>query len=159
MTLNKQKLMMGMVMLLPWFTACQEKQEQAVQVASYADFDGCYTISYDEPAQIKISKQQDKWVMQMKEGVGKRTVWDKPEPLDELKVSQGWEFFKVNMLDLDKKDVQAIIARADGMLALAKVHDAAKNTNPRLDSEYVVFIAQGSNTIYKVACDDKPVNF
>ena len=41
-----------------------------------SQFIGCYTINNDEPAQIKISKQDYEWIMQMKEPPASNQVWD-----------------------------------------------------------------------------------
>lgn len=124
-----------------------------------ADFVGCYTINQQSPAQIKISQQEHGYVMQMKEPAGASAVWDKPERLEVLNVDSAWQFFAVNKLDINKSDVEAVLARPDKMMVLAKIKSASKNINPRLDSAFVVYIFRGSNTIYQVPCDDTPINF
>lgn len=115
---------------------------------------GCYTVSQDEPAQIRINQTADGFSMQMKEEGDKSSQWDKPEPLKSLSIDEGWTYFQMNALDLNKSDVSQIIARPDGVMVLAHIKDTAKNVNPRLDSEYVMYIVHGSNTVYQVPCDD-----
>ncbi|OOR90250.1 hypothetical protein B0181_04895 [Moraxella caviae] len=134
------------------------KQSDGALSSVIADFIGCYTVSHDEPAQIKLSEKDGKLVMQMKEAANKGRVWDSPEPLEALSMAKGWQYFNVNALDLDSQDVSAVVARPDGMMALAKVRAEAANVNPLLDSEYVAYIVRGTNTIYKVACDDTPTD-
>lgn len=142
--------------------ACGDKGVQTKTQESSAnqatDFTGCYTIKADTPAQIKISQADGKWVMQMKEPKGSVTPWDKPEPLAPMDIAKAWEFFGVNTLKLDSSDVEAVIARPDNMMLLAKVKTASKNVNPLLDSEFVVYIFRGSNTIYPVECDEIPLS-
>lgn len=121
-------------------------------------FVGCYTINFHGPAQIKISEQDQKLVMQMKEPKGSKNIWDNPEPIHNIEIDKAWEFFKVNTLDLNKSDVQSVIARPDNLMVLAKIKEASKNINPKLDSQYVVYIFQGSNTIYQVDCDDTQID-
>lgn len=96
--------------------------------------------------------------MQMKEPDGAKTLWDNPEPLDEISVDKAWDYFGVNALSLDKSDVERVLARPDEMMVLAKVKDASQNINPLLDSAYVVYIFKGANTIYQVPCDETPVD-
>ncbi|SPX85127.1 Uncharacterised protein [Moraxella ovis] len=145
--------------LLIALTACEPKvnhdaSSDAEPVAtSSGDLIGCYTVSHEEPAQIKINQVEGGFNMQMRELEGSPNVWDKPAPLAVIDVDKGWDYFKVNTLDLNKNDVDAMIGRSDGMMVLAKVKDTAININPRLDSSYVMYIVQGSNTVYKVACD------
>lgn len=142
--------------------ACGDKGAQTKTQESptnqATDFTGCYTIKADSPAQIKISQADGKWVMQMKEPKGSVTPWDKPEPLAPMDIAKAWEFFGVNTLKLDSSDVEAVIARPDNMMLLAKVKTASKNVNPLLDSEFVVYIFRGSNTIYPVECDEIPLS-
>ncbi|UNU73427.1 hypothetical protein LU293_00480 [Moraxella nasovis] len=123
-----------------------------------SDFVGCYTISHDEPAVIKISQDEHGFSMQMKEPANKADVWDRSEKLQLLSIDEGWHYFEVNALGLQKSDVDQIIARPDGMFVLAQVKDTAKQLNASLDSNYVSYVFKGSNTIYHVACDDKPVD-
>lgn len=150
------------LMLVLGMVACGDKgvqtktQESSTNQAT--DFTGCYTIKADTPAQIKISQADGQWVMQMKEPKGSATPWDKPEPLAPMDITKAWEFFGVNTLKLDSSDVEAVIARPDNMMLLAKVKTASKNVNPLLDSEFVVYIFRGSNTIYPVECDEIPLS-
>lgn len=144
--------MMALVLSVA-LTACQKNDTPAQttdpQVSSLV---GCYTISRDEPAQIKINQTADGFSMQMQTLKANR-AWDNPEPLQVLDIASGWRYFQVNTLDFNKEDVEQIIARPDGVMALAKLQDTAMNVNPRLDSPYVMYIVQGSNTVYQVPCD------
>lgn len=112
-------------------------------------FDGCYTVSSDEPAQIKISQQDGAWVMQMKEPASTNRVWDTSEPLEVLDNSEISNFFSI-----DPNSVDALIARPDRVLVMAHVKTAYANIDPLLDSEYLSYIYKGANTIYQVECDD-----
>lgn len=112
-------------------------------------FDGCYTVSSDEPAQIKVSQQDGSWVMQMKEPASAKRVWDTPEPLEVIDSSQIPKFFSI-----DPDNVDAIIGRPDRVLVLAHVKPVYANIDPLLDSEYLSYIYKGANTIYRVECDD-----
>lgn len=139
-------------------SACQPIDGQDDSSASKGDlslagdFIGCYTVGHNEPAQIKINQTMDGFNMQIKD-LDKPDVWDNPTPLMVMEADKGWDYFEVNTLDLHKGDVDGIIGRADGMMILAKVKDNAKNINPRLDSNYVMYIVQDSNTVYQVSCD------
>lgn len=112
-------------------------------------FEGCYTVSSDEPAQIKVSQQEGTWVMQMKEPASAKRVWDIPEPLEVLDNSQLPKFFSI-----DPDNIDAVIARPDRVLVLAHVKPVYANIDPLLDSEYLSYIYKGANTIYRVDCDD-----
>lgn len=116
-------------------------------------FVGCYTISHDDPAQIKISTHAGKLVMQMKEPANANRVWDNPEPLEILTKKDVANYFAI-----DAKKLDAIIARPDKLMVLAKVQTSHANLDPLLDSEYLAYIYRGANTIYKVVCDDAPVD-
>ncbi len=152
------------LMMALGLAACDDKTAQVATskestVQQAVDFTGCYTIKKDGPAQIKISQTDGKWVMQMKEPQSSDKVWDNPEALVLIDTQKAWEFFGVNALGLDRADVEAVLARPDNMMLLAKVKSASKNVNPLLDSEFVVYIFRGSNTIYPVACDETPIDF
>ncbi|MBP2280507.1 hypothetical protein RCH20_000208 [Psychrobacter sp. PL15] len=112
-------------------------------------FEGCYTVSNDEPAQIKVSEQDGTWVMQMKEPASAKRVWDTPERLEVVDKSQIPKFFSI-----DPDNVDAVIARPDRVLVLAHVKSVYANIDPLLDSEYLSYIYKGANTIYRVDCDD-----
>ena len=128
-------------------TAADTKEvEPAVDLSI---FEGCYTVSSDEPAQIKVSEQQGVWVMQMKEPASAKRVWDTPEPLEIVKSSEIPKFFSI-----DPDNVDAVIARPDRVLVLAHVKPVYANIDPLLDSEYLSYIYKGSNTIYRVKCDE-----
>ena len=119
------------------------------EVSNLDVFAGCYTVTYGEPAQIKVTKQADGWVMQMKEPARNKRVWDNPEALEEIDKRQIANYFSI-----DKQHVTAMIGRPDRVMVLAHVTDAYANIDPLLDSQYLVFIYQGANTIYKVPCDN-----
>lgn len=142
-----------------WLCACNQSTHNTKSTQDdVADFVGCYTINPHLPAQIKISQQNDHYVMQMKEPAGSSSVWDKPELLNVVKIDDAWKFFSVNALELNKSDIQAVLARPDNIMVLAKVKSASKNINPMLDSEFLVYIFRGSNTIYQVPCDETPMD-
>ncbi|MDO5769895.1 MAG: hypothetical protein Q4P13_10345 [Psychrobacter sp.] len=126
-------------------------EPQAVTVAEpdLDTFIGCYTVSHDEPAQIKISQSADKLVMQMKEPARSKRVWDDPEPLEMVPTHEVRTFFSI-----DPDNVDAMIARPDRVLVLAHVKSVYANIDPLLDSQYLSYIYKGANTIYKVDCDD-----
>lgn len=124
--------------------------EQSIK--QYADmFSGCYTVSQDEPAQIKISQQAQGLVMQMKEPKSANRVWDDPEALEPIALDQVSKYFSI-----DKNNVEGMIGRPDRVFVVAQVKQAYVNIDPTLDSPYLGSILQGSNTIYKVECDDTP---
>lgn len=112
-------------------------------------FAGCYTVSHDEPAQIKVSEQDGKWVMQMKEPAGATRVWDVPEPLEVMTAKEVPTYFSI-----DPNNVDAIIGRPDRVLVMAHVKSVYANLDPLLDSEYLSYIYKGANTIYRVECDE-----
>lgn len=112
-------------------------------------FAGCYTVSHDEPAQIKVSEQDGKWVMQMKEPAGANRVWDVPEPLEVMTAKEVPTYFSI-----DPNNVDAIIGRPDRVLVMAHVKSVYANLDPLLDSEYLSYIYKGANTIYRVECDE-----
>lgn len=121
--------------------------------AALSVFAGCYTVSHDEPAQIKISEQNGTWVMQMKEAAQAQRVWDEPEALEQVEVSQIPQYFSI-----DPDNVDAVLARPDRVLVMAHVKPVYANIDPLLDSEYLAYIYKGANTIYKVECDDVNVD-
>ena len=112
-------------------------------------FAGCYTVSHDEPAQIKVSEQGGKWVMQMKEPASANRVWDTPEPLEVMTAKDIPKYFSI-----DPNNVDAIIGRPDRVLVMAHVKPVYANIDPLLDSEYLSYIYKGANTIYRVECDE-----
>lgn len=115
---------------------------------------GCYTVSRDEPAQIKISKQGDQYVMQMREHNNPNKVWDNPEPL-EIIANENPELRKYFDIKVDEQQViEQSLARADRVFVLAKISDSFANINPQFDSPYLGFIYQGSNSIYQVSCEN-----
>lgn len=124
--------------------------EQSIK--QHADmFSGCYTVSQDEPAQIKISQQAQGLVMQMKEPKSANRVWDDPEALEPIALDQVSKYFSI-----DKNNVEGMIGRPDRVFVVAQVKQVYVNIDPTLDSPYLGSILQGSNTIYKVECDDTP---
>lgn len=142
-----------------------------------AMFAGCYTVSHDEPAQIKISygsyqlgkpasttsNNSDNlapdnkkeaasvtgWYMQMKEPASAKRIWDDPEPLEVLDNAQTSTYFSI-----DPEQVEAMLARPDRFMVIAHVTPTYVNIDPLLDSEYLAYIYRGANTIYKVECDE-----
>lgn len=134
-------------------TACNNTDSVAeTEVAAAVDlsvFEGCYTVSFDEPAQIRVSEQQGAWVMQMKEPASSGRVWDSAEPLELVDSSEIPTFFSI-----DPDNVDAVIARPDRVLVLAHVKPVYANIDPLLDSEYLSYIYKGANTIYRVECDE-----
>ena len=133
-------------------TSTNAVDSEAVSAAtkpSIAIFAGCYTVSNDEPAQIKISEQNGAWVMQMKEPASANRVWDTPEPLEVLTNSEIPKYFSI-----DPNNVDAVIGRPDRVLVMAHVKPVYANIDPLLDSEYLSYIYKGANTIYRVECDE-----
>lgn len=114
-----------------------------------AELVGCYTVGYGEPAQIKVSRQGDSYIMQMKEPASAKRVWDTPEALEVLPISKVPEFFSI-----DTGNIDAMLGRPDRFLVLAHVKSAYANIDPLLDSEYLAYIYKGANTVYKVECDE-----
>ena len=155
--LNK-KLMPLMVALMAssalFLSACNDSNtpadaKKAEAPADLSIFAGCYTVSRDEPAQIKVSQQGGGWVMQMKEPASAKRVWDDAEPLEVLAKSDISTYFSI-----DPDNVDAVIGRPDRVLVLAHVKPVYANIDPLLDSEYLSYIYRGANTIYRVECDD-----
>jgi len=134
-----------------FLSACNDSSTQAdSEVATdLSVFEGCYTVSQDEPAQIKVSQQEGAWVMQMKEPATAKRVWDNPETLEVVDNSDIPQFFSI-----DPDNVDAVIGRPDRVLVLAHVKPSYANIDPLLDSEYLSYIYRGANTIYRVECDD-----
>jgi len=134
-----------------FLSACNHSSTQAdSEVATdLSVFEGCYTVSQDEPAQIKVSQQEGAWVMQMKEPATAKRVWDNPETLEVVDNSDIPQFFSI-----DPDNVDAVIGRPDRVLVLAHVKPSYANIDPLLDSEYLSYIYRGANTIYRVECDD-----
>lgn len=139
-----------------FLTGCNDKEatigantSETQTSADLSVFAGCYTVSHDEPAQIKVSEQDGAWVMQMKEPASSGRVWDTPEPLEVLARAQIPQYFSI-----DPSNVDAVIARPDRVLVMAHVKPAYANIDPLLDSEYLSYIYKGANTIYQVECDD-----
>ena len=137
-----------------FLSACNDSNTQTntkkvETVADLSVFEGCYTVSHDEPAQIKVSQQDGAWVMQMKEPASAKRVWDDAEPLEMIENSDIPTFFSI-----DPDNVDAVIGRPDRVLVLAHVKPVYANIDPLLDSEYLSYIYKGANTIYRVECDE-----
>ena len=137
-----------------FLSACNDSNtpddaKKAEAPADLSIFAGCYTVSRDEPAQIKVSQQGGGWVMQMKEPASANRVWDSAEPLELVDSSEIPKFFSI-----DPDNVDAVIARPDRVLVLAHVKPVYANVDPLLDSEYLSYIYKGANTIYRVECDE-----
>lgn len=150
----------GVFVVSGLLVACGQADKPKVveQTSEATAFVGCYSIDKNQPAQIKISQEQNGFVMQMKEADGKQ-VWDQPEVLQQQTAEQGWQFFSTNAINLSKSDVLGVLARPDNVMAMAQVAQASANTNPMLDSPYVVHLLGAVNTIYQVPCDDVPIDF
>lgn len=153
---RRVKLCFGSALLIPtlWLGGCSTNDPAPNKVTdqSKPDLDtfiGCYTVGHGEPAQIKVSQDGDQLIMQMKEPARNQRVWDDPEPLEPVPVSEVRSFFSI-----DPDNVDAMIARPDRVLVLAHVKSVYANIDPLLDSEYLSYIYRGANTIYKVDCDD-----
>ena len=155
--LNKEltPLMVALVASSALFlSACNDSNtpadaKKAEAPADLSIFAGCYTVSRDEPAQIKVSQQGGGWVMQMKEPASAKRVWDDAEPLEVLAKSDIPTYFSI-----DPDNVDAVIGRPDRVLVLAHVKPVYANIDPLLDSEYLSYIYRGANTIYRVECDE-----
>lgn len=130
-------------------TAIDNSTADNAAAADVSVFEGCYTVSMTEPAQIKVSQQAGAWVMQMKEPANANRIWDDPEALEVLDKSTLPEFFSI-----DPDNVDAVIARPDRVLVMAHVKPVYANIDPLLDSEYLSYIYKGANTIYRVDCDE-----
>lgn len=144
-------------------TACSDstnKHAEASKVeTAVSNFVGCYTIEQGSPATIKIDKDGVGYTMQMKEGADKAQAWDTPEPLEPIGGDDAWQYFSSNSLDLGKADlIGDAIIRQDKMLAMAQVQPVTANTNPFIDSLYVVMLINKVATIYQVPCDDTRVD-
>lgn len=132
-------------------SACQ-KTEQLANDNSNDPLVGCYTVSHSEPAQIKISKNGDRYAMQMHQFNDSKKDWDTPEPMQVLANDSGeiGKYFDINAGE--GKFLQKVIARPDRVFVLAKVTDSFASLNPQYDSPYLGYIYKGSNTVYKVSC-------
>ncbi|MGO2232413.1 hypothetical protein, partial [Psychrobacter sp.] len=152
LNIRKTRLLLAMaVTSTVLLTACNDTQGSGDTVAAedLTVFAGCYTVSHDEPAQIKVSQQDGAWIMQMKEPANASRVWDDPEPLELIENSDIPQFFSI-----DPDNVDAVIGRPDRVLVLAHVRPVYANIDPLLDSEYLSYIYRGANTIYRVECDE-----
>lgn len=149
-------------------TACNESSTQpseptktktAKADAVASDFVGCYTIEQGAPALIKIDRNDKGYTMQMKEGADKAEVWDAPESLEAVEIDDAWQYFSSNSLNLNKSDlIGNAIVRTDKIMAMAQVQPATANTNPFIDSSYVVMLINKVATIYQVPCDETRVD-
>ena len=120
-------------------SGAKQQDSEALIKQHAAMFSGCYTVSHDEPAQIKVSQQQQGLVMQMKEPKSANRVWDDPEPLEVMPMDKVSKYFSV-----DPKNVEGIIGRPDRVLVMAQVKQAYVNIDPTLDSQYLGYILQGA---------------
>ena len=73
-------------------------------------------------------------------------TWEALEPIALDQVSK-YSYYKT---------MEGMIGRPDRVFVVAQVKQAYVNIDPTLDSPYLGSILQGSNTIYKVECDDTP---
>lgn len=122
---------------------------------------GCYTFAYNQQsypdyAMLKLSMVGDVLAMQMKNADANKP-WDDAEDLQALPIGDGFEFFKVNALDVAMTDIMAVAARPDAVMAIARISPQAQNIKG-LDSDVIIHIAGAVNTIYQVACDDVPMD-
>ncbi|WP_294033357.1 hypothetical protein [uncultured Moraxella sp.] len=139
--------------------ATETTKTESADTATVSNFEGCYAIEQGSPALIKISKDGTGYAMQMKENADKAQAWDEPEMLDSLSTDDAWQYFASNSLNLNKSDlIGDAIVRKDKVMAMAQVQSAAANTNPFLDSAYVVMLINKVATIYQVLCDDTRVD-
>lgn len=153
----KNFLLLGVFLSLgATLVACQDEPVKPTKNSANVDFVGCYVLEKGVPAQIKITKTNDQYTMQMKEDSEK--VWDTAEPLTLAGVSDGFVHFNANALNVNANDVAEILVRPDGVMALAQLKPAVANINPHLDSDVVMSILGAVNTVYKVACDDVPLD-
>lgn len=135
--------------------ACQKTDNTNALVKDSPSDDplvGCYTVSHDEPAQIKISKTGEQYAMQMHQFNDPSKDWDNPEPMQVLNTNDS-ELTKY--FDIKKGESQyfdKVIARPDRVFVLAKITDSFASINPQYDSSYLGYIYKGSNTVYKVSC-------
>lgn len=116
-------------------------------------FVGCYTVSHSEPAQIKIIKHGDNYAMQMREFNDPTKNWDKPEAMQVIASDSPdiQKYFDIKAGE--NKYLEKVIARPDRVFVLAKITDSFANLNPQFDSPYLGYIYKGSNTVYKVDCE------
>lgn len=142
-------------------TACQQTEQIATQTQAQAESDndsnsdplvGCYTVSKSEPAQIKISKSDEQYAMQMRQFNNPNKDWDTPEPMQVLANDSReiGKYFAINAGE--SKFLEKVIARPDRVFVLAKITDSFASLNPQFDSAYLGYIYKGSNTVYKVSC-------
>ena len=116
-------------------------------------FVGCYTVSHTEPAQIKIIKNGDNYAMQMREFNDPSKNWDKPEAMQVI-ATDSPNIQKYFDIKADEHQyLEKVIARPDRVFVLAKITDSFASLNPQFDSPYLGYIYKGSNTVYKVACE------
>nr|WP_315043152.1 hypothetical protein [uncultured Moraxella sp.] len=162
MFLKNLKLMCVMAVIA--LSACQKPNTQTAHnkandsVASDDLLAGCYTVSHSEPAQIKINHEKtaqgERYTMQMREFNDPNKNWDTPAPMQVL-TNDSAEIQKYFDIKADENAyLQKVIAREDRVFVLAKITDSFANMNPQFDSPYLGFIYKGSNTIYKVSCEN-----
>lgn len=134
-------------------TDTQNHTSTQADLAASEQFVGCYTFNKDDLAMIKIS-HDNSFAMQMKNN-DKNNVWDTKEPM--VIDPTGFEFFKVNTLDISQTNIQSVIKRTDDVMAIALLDKAFVNVKG-LDSTFAVNLAGAVTTIYKVDCDDIPMD-
>lgn len=150
--------------LFALLTACQpsDKSTQALDRAGHHTqaldaLVGCYTVSHDEPAQIKISRNGTGYQMQMHRFNDPTQDWDNPEPLEVIAPNNAELLRYFDIKADEQRYLQAVLARPDRVLVLAKLTDNFARLNPQFDSAYLAFIYRGSNTIYQVTCENPNV--
>lgn len=144
-------------------TACNQPTKTTettatAQTTSDDIFAGCYTVSPSEPAQIKINHEKtaqgDKYSMQMREFNDPNKGWDTPTPMQVI-ANNSSEISQYFDIKADEHQfVEKVISREDKMFVLAKITDSFARLNPQFDSNYLGFIYKGSNTVFKVNCEN-----
>lgn len=115
---------------------------------------GCYTISKSEPAQIKINQAGDSYTMQMRQFNDPNKDWDNPEPMEVLANNDNSLSKYFDIQANESKYLEKVIARPDRVFVLAKISSGFASLNPQFDSPYLGYIYKGSNTVYKVSCEN-----
>lgn len=153
-----RKFFLTICPMILFLTACHPTKTQQLSDNMMDNLAGCYTVSHSEPAQIKINHEKtdngDKYTMQMREFNDPAKNWDTPTPMQILPNNSPeiQQFFDIKAGE--HQFVEKVIAREDKMFVLAKVTDSFARLNPQFDSPYLGFIYKGSNTIFKVSCDN-----
>lgn len=152
------KIVLASYFMVGFLTACHSQKNESNALNVTDNLAGCYTVSIHEPALIKINHETtanaDTYSMQMRAFNDPSKDWDMPTTMQVLPTNSPeiQKYFDIG--DNESQFVEQVIARADRFFVLAKVTDSFARLNPQFDSPYLGFIYQGSNTIYKVSCDN-----